>query len=100
MICLRCSCRESHVGGDTVLGGVQMTLVVLKQREQVITVVVGKVGGAQVGQQLIWVGQIWKQLWKYDSSEHMEHTDTYSVFSPPGDSPSNRLVSTHIQSGF
>lgn len=88
----------SHVGGDTAVGGVQVTLVVLKQREQVITVVVGKVRGSQVGQQLIRVGQIWKQLWRHDSSEH---TDTQGVSPPPpADTPSNRLVSTHIQSGF
>lgn len=72
----------SHVGGDTAVCGVQVTLVVLKQREQVITVVVGKVRGSQVGQQLIRVGQIWKQLWKHDSSEHTEHTDTHTVYSP------------------
>lgn len=70
----------SHVGGDTAFGEVQVTLVVLKQREQVITVVVGKVRGSQVGQQLIRVGQIWKQLWKHDSSEHTEHR--HIVYSP------------------
>lgn len=36
--------------------------VVLKQRQQVITAVAGKVGGAQVGQQLVRVGQFGKKL--------------------------------------
>lgn len=67
-------------GGGTAVGGVQVTLVVLKQREQVIAVVVGKVRGSQVGQQLIRVGQIWKQLWKHDSSEH---TQTHTQCMPP-----------------
>lgn len=93
--------RFSHVGrgGGTAVGGLQVTLVVLKQREQVIAVVVGKVRGSQVGQQLIRVGQIWKQLWKHDSSEHTQ-THTQCMPPPPSDTPSNRLVSTHIQSGF
>lgn len=95
MRCLRCSAMLGRA-----VGGVQVMLVVLKQREQVITVVVGKVRGSQVGQQLIRVGQIWKQLWKHDLSVNTEHTDTYSVFPPPGGTLSNRLVSTHIQSGF
>lgn len=36
--------------------------VALEQREQVIVTVVGKVGRTQVGQQLIWVRQLWEKL--------------------------------------
>ena len=37
--------------------------VILKQGQQVVVVVARVVRGAQIGQQLIWVGQIWKQLY-------------------------------------
>lgn len=36
--------------------------VVLEQRKQIVTAVVGKVRRAQIGQQLIWVGQLRKKL--------------------------------------
>lgn len=36
--------------------------VVLEQRKQIITAVVGKVRRPQIGQQLIWVGQLRKKL--------------------------------------
>lgn len=36
--------------------------VVLEKGQQVVIVVVREVWRAEVGQQLVWVGQIWKQL--------------------------------------
>lgn len=36
--------------------------VVLKQRQQVVAAVVGQVGGTQVGQQLVWIGQLREKL--------------------------------------
>lgn len=43
--------------------------VVLEQRQQVVAAVVGKVGGAKVGQQLVRVGQLRKKL---DDSQKRE----------------------------
>lgn len=51
-------------------GGVRVYLcasvcsVVLKQGQQVVVIVVWEVWRPEVGQQLIWVGQLWKQLQK------------------------------------
>ena len=52
--------------------------VVLKQRQKVIAVVVGQVGRAQVGQQLVWVGQLWEQLWSSTVISTRAHTGTHT----------------------
>lgn len=56
-----CVCLWRRFGfGSRGEGGER--LIVLEEGEQVIVAVGGEVRGVQIGQELVWVGQLWKQI--------------------------------------
>lgn len=57
--------------GVSLWAGAHVGSVVLEEREQVVTAVCGEVGGAQVGQQLIRVGELREQLRTKQASQQL-----------------------------